>query len=186
MEVSWRAVDMLGGWRGRIIRGHLCGLQRQSSEHSGATQFTSMKNRCGPGTETRALTEKNRRGGRESARENKLDSRGRMRTVCVGTADASVQPFLRTHWVCAPPDSEVRVPPIPRPLMSSCWRTGEEPQPACLPWPEMTGSCRLPPERERRSGHMTNNATGCSWPSMLVKAEAVAGTAGSLLLLLLC
>lgn len=104
--------------------------------------------------------------------------------VCVGTADASVQPFLRTHWVCAPPDSEVRVPPIPRPLMSSCWRTGEEPQPACLPWPEMTGSCRLPPERERRSGHMTNNATGCTWPSMLVKAEAVAGTAGSLLLLL--
>lgn len=74
---------MLGGWRGRVIRGHLCGLQRQSSEHSGATQFTSMKNRCGPGTETRALTEKNRRGGRESARENKLDSRGRMRTVCV-------------------------------------------------------------------------------------------------------
>lgn len=51
MEVSWRAVDMLEGWRGSVIRGHLCGLQRQSSAHSGAMQFTSMKNRCGPGME---------------------------------------------------------------------------------------------------------------------------------------
>lgn len=51
MEESLRAVDMLKGWGGSIIRGHLCGLQRQSSVHSGAMQFTSMKNRCGPGME---------------------------------------------------------------------------------------------------------------------------------------
>lgn len=32
------------GWKGSVIRGHLCGLRRQSSSNSGAMQFTSMKN----------------------------------------------------------------------------------------------------------------------------------------------
>lgn len=32
--------------RTSVIRGHLCGLQRHSSAHNGAMQFTSMKNRC--------------------------------------------------------------------------------------------------------------------------------------------
>ena len=39
----------VGGVEGRVIRGHLCGLRRQSSVHNGAMQFTSMKNRCSRG-----------------------------------------------------------------------------------------------------------------------------------------
>lgn len=44
-------------WKGSVIRGHLCGLRRQSSSHSGAMQFTSMKNRCERNEVTHALRE---------------------------------------------------------------------------------------------------------------------------------
>lgn len=46
---SFGAADVFERWRASIIRGHPCGLQRQSSAHSGARQFTSMKNRCSAG-----------------------------------------------------------------------------------------------------------------------------------------
>lgn len=74
----------VGGVEGRVIRGHLCGLRRQSSAHNGAVQFASMKNRCSREMKwhMHLQRETDKETGSSDGRGNKPSGLGRWQGVC--------------------------------------------------------------------------------------------------------
>lgn len=80
--VGFKAVDVFEEWRASIIRGHPCGLQRQSSANNGARQFTSMKNRCSARMKWHMHLQRETDTGPNS-RENKPNGPGRWQNVCL-------------------------------------------------------------------------------------------------------
>lgn len=82
------ALLMCWWWAG-VIRGHLCGLPRQSSVHNGSTQFTSMKNRCSWGMKWHVHFQRET----DTRRERKLNA-GQILSY---TADVSMVFIWQTH-----------------------------------------------------------------------------------------